>query len=907
MRTLPRLSACVVFASVSSILGQTFVQGTVYNPFGIPVRAAQVTCGGQSATTDTNGVFYLGSPILGTRRPLSEALPKQLRQTIRLNGWRVAFFGAKDRDIRLELFDAMGRTVFSADRDRDAGDVFTLDIRQIRQLPAGMYVLRAQSGDRTYMAKAMVTGPASVAWQPARISEAAKQENELARVATGALSISATDLASRAFNISQDVAIGLEFTLYYPGQAEPAGGVDILDTSETTNLSESFPVPASYPMKWAGRSLLKCDETLLPPNQAQGANRNMALPLKRLQNGRVRAVASPALGSRVVYLTDENGAPRDMFARPNTWADPHNQLLKGGKFSNIGGIKPSFPYAENTTGLLSQNFEFIHRAGSFTVTQPDGRISVMMNMRFDYNQREEDCTFLGKFGDRPLLTTVSLEPGKSYMTLTQVAENPHPLRRNNRIWNDAIMPFSPDLYIYPTRYATSHCANDPDVAHAGYIDVQALGPITSANSLDLLRWGSYFALFPQYGFAGAYYSAADACHLRVADPSQVPGTKLYAHYDIPELWSSTNTVFEAPDTFVAAWEPVTMTTRWYMTRGIGVVEYASEYVAISINSADKTFKLTSPCPGIVSVLDYNQDPGSASAKITDSRIGPDTVLTGSYSVGLRVYSMDGKELCNVPLPLTYEDNSATYADVKHKADLDGCVEDLASTPNTRFEYHYELEEVTASGDRMSSLASLLAVNNVTSADNADYLLSMARAAYRVGGFGVVQQYLGLVGSSGDVQQANFLRALMKIERDSIPDLSNVPIEGNYFRALAKIASGDRAGAISELDALLSSRPNAVRPRILRSYLKSDLIDASIAYRSSPSSLELWVALKAMGYPGANDRLNGLLQQDAVATTRANDFLSEITTGHWRAERRYEYDNTWFENVSLPAFPTYLKY
>ena len=50
-----------------------------------------------------------------------------------------------------------------------------------------------------------------------------------------------------------------------------------------------------------------------------------------------------------------------------------------------------------------------------------------------------------------------------------------------------------------------------------------------------------------------------------------------------------------------------------------------------------------------------------------------------------------------------------------------------------------------------------------------------------------------------------------------------------------------------------------------------------------------------------------LRQNEIATTRMNDFISEIKYGIWRHERRYEYDAAWYEKVSMPDFPNMLKY
>jgi hypothetical protein len=67
-------------------------------------------------------------------------------------------------------------------------------------------------------------------------------------------------------------------------------------------------------------------------------------------------------------------------------------------------------------------------------------------------------------------------------------------------------------------------------------------------------------------------------------------------------------------------------------------------------------------------------------------------------------------------------------------------------------------------------------------------------------------------------------------------------------------------------------------------------------------------LKEFGATNAATNYTGLLAQDQMATTRAADFVTEITQGQWRHERRYEYDKAWFERATtIPAFPTGLKY
>jgi hypothetical protein len=217
-----------------------------------------------------------------------------------------------------------------------------------------------------------------------------------------------------------------------------------------------------------------------------------------------------------------------------------------------------------------------------------------------------------------------------------------------------------------------------------------------------------------------------------------------------------------------------------------------------------------------------------------------------------------------------------------------------------------MEEIASERWTMSHLAAVAGLNDISSGDDADIIISRANAAYRSGAFDAVDSYLGKLDGRNQ-QEANYLRGLMALEKDQSADFSNTIIEGNYFKALQAIKAGDKNEAVSALDELLQERPNAIRPRLLRAYLNKSVNDAMYAYRLVPGSLELWVVLKELDYPGAADNLEGLLDQLDIASTRAADFLDECTEGKWRHERRFEYNAGWFGNVSMPAFPDFLKY
>jgi hypothetical protein len=869
----------VLFCIASALRANIGLQGTVLNPFALPIPGATVTADGNTVKTDSSGVFYIGTSVLGVR---NNGMVNPPLKPMRLNGWNVTLLNPSKKEFRALVFDCTGRTLRKVALTTEATTIIQIDVSNGKPLPSGMYPVRFDIGTRRIVGKAIATGK-GVSWQLSEAGSAFPLQPLSRKAGITTVIISAPGYETRSFDLEQQSGLGLEFMLYYPEQKIPPA-VTVRHEEETNILSLPGPTSAAKRLVWAGNSLVKSYESV---NDRQYTKQSITYPLIWLENGKISVAVSPELGGRIIYMIDKTKSPeRQMFATPAS-----SGLLQCTKTQNFGGIKPSFPSAENSTGALGPDGNYDYRAGYFILNHPDGAVSVIMNMRFDYNQTEENAAFRGRYGDRPLITVATLRPGCSYLDLSYTADNTNPERRNDRIWNDAILPYSPSSWIFPTKYAMDHCA-------ASVWEMQISGGVGHVSS----PWESYFAVYPQYGFSGAYYAGDDASHLCVADPKSVPGCKLYAHPEIPELWRSTNPLFEAPNSFVNAWEPTTMKLRYFMTRGMGTVTYANDHVAITAKG--NQFFLTSPSAGRVSVYDH----GNASAPLLASvYIGPDTVLSGTFSSGLRVVATDGRELCDEALPLQYADNRSRFDEVKALADLNGCAADLSpANLDTRFAYHYELEEVSSWGPEMSSLASLLAIDHVQASDNADTLISMAFAAYRSGLFDVVNRYLSLVGDRKPAHSA-YLRALMALEQGQPADFTNAPIESRYFIALARIHAGDNTGAVTELDALLNARPDAIRPRILRTYLTRSLRDGYEVLKRVPGSLELWVVLRELGYPGADATVTALLNQNQIAETRAADFLKEITQGIWRHERRFEYDRTWFENVNLPAFPDSLPY
>ncbi|MBD3420276.1 MAG: PKD domain-containing protein [Chitinivibrionales bacterium] len=661
-----------------------------------------------------------------------------------------------------------------------------------------------------------------------------------------------------------------------------------VSVTESTEGAE-FVVPApttSHYLSWADSSQIGSYLST-----AQGGRVYHTFKTVTLDNGLIEVVVSPDLGMRVLRCLDKTALPhRQMFA---SYTNPANPVPFA---QNIGGVKPNVAFAENSTAMIDFDGSLHCKAGHYIERADDGTSEIVMNLRFEYHQKEEDAGFLGKYGDRPLSSIVTVRPGHADFEVAYIVENENPLRRNNRIWSTALYPnvYAADgEWIFPTKWALGHMAET-------LFNIEATGPINNPAE-PLEQYGSYFAMNPQYGFAGAYYPNEDANHLRVTDPHKYPGCKIYNHKNNGppyELWGSTNNVFEVPENFVNAFAAHDLRHNYYLARGIGKVAFANERVVIAITGND--FSLTAPCFAKVDVYDYNQSTGPIAL---NQEIGPGIVVSGMFVNGLRVVA-EGHEMCNVQLPLVFADNSADTAGLCASARRSGG--DGLGELDASHGFNYELEDLQCKTPLLSSLASLLAIDHVSGSDDPDVLMSLARTAYRHGGFAVADQYLALANGQRP-QQENYVRALMQRENGQTADFTDTPIEGNYFEALSFIAAADQSSALTALDALLLLRPDAIRPRLARAWLAQDISDALHVLAVNPGSPELWAVLDMLNYPGAPNRLAGLLAQNEIAQSRVNDFLKEVTEGLWRHNRRYEYDAAWFDKANLPEFPAALKY
>jgi hypothetical protein len=854
-----------------------FLQGQAVNHLGVPLSGATVSTAQATAVTDAQGQFTLSSSPLslipsrsGSNR-MNMALVKN--HLVITNGHAL-----------VSLFSISGKMIRSEELGSDG--YLQKPSMDLSRLADGAYVLRIYAGKSRYAFPLLAVRDYMSGKINLRLNSTVPQSS-MKKTTAQSLTASATGYQNRSLSVPSDTSLDLMITLFPDGYAVPST-VTAAESTETMN----FMIPFSFAqcdtdaLNWAGKSWLKY---FTPFVRGAGSIQSKSYKVIHLDNQYVRVDVSPDLGMRVIRVIDKtHGSPRSLFMPwGQTWE--YNQ----GLHMNSGGLKASFPFFEHGLGIIDENGKFDEQSGYYIEHDIDGRVRLIMNLRFDHRQDERNATGLGHYCDRTLTEVVALRPGHTDFSIRFIVNNANPTRRCKTIWNCAMFPRETQQawggqWIFPARWAIDHQA-------AAIYDIGQNG-VTGSYA-----W-AYFGLYIQYPFVGAYYSGADASHLRITDPLQNPGAKVVDMDIWKELWGSTTVLFERPDGWINPFETRDLEYKYYMARGLGAkVAFANEYVAIATKPGNQ-FAMVSTTPSRVTVYEYN---ATTSPKMTNQSIGPLTVVTGSYTTGLRVVS-EGKEVCNVQFPLPLVDNSNIYPTIKRET-FQALVSDagMDSLDASHGEY-YEMETIPAKGNGLSILAVMRAAEKVTAADNPDVLISMANAAYQIGQFGICDQLLTKVNGRKP-EQEKYLKALMALERGKPASFDNTPIEGNYLGALQDVKAGNTGAAIVKLDALLAQRPNAISPLLLRAYLKKDLTDAMTVMRLDPGLIELWTVLNELNYPGAAATLTSLLKQNQMATVRRDAFLQEIKQGAWKHNRRFEYQASWFEKVNLPAFPDSLKY
>jgi hypothetical protein len=589
----------------------------------------------------------------------------------------------------------------------------------------------------------------------------------------------------------------------------------------------------------------------------------------RLNNGIVEAWVCPAYAGRLIRAFDVKTG-QDYFR----WGEPFQDRLPWS--TGPGGVKASFPFFEHGTQLRQP-------AGHRIVRHTDGSVTVACDQRYTHFQRRADMQRYGRYGDESLNVMVTVRPGTSVVQWRQRKENPNPLPRSDRMWNDVLYPQDrvtkkamvrdrrtgeeverdvadePEMkkrttFIYPARYVVDH---GPRTVH------------TSPHGSSPDNWGvSHFAVDAPYGFAGGYYpqKRLNLLMLHDTDPERGPSLKLYtaSWSDFFELWGGQGYVFESPGKLRPAFEPVEFVHRFYIAQNIGEVSFANEHVAVSVN--DKHFEMIATRAAGASVAD------SAGKTVASGRTSPHEVLRGEFDGRRLVVALDGRTVLDQTFPL---DRPEPVKD----APIPDRIRKLFEQLRAHGDDHFERNLVANNPGLPTSRGAIAAAAAITECANPARAMSIARTVYRLGHLDEAERLANLCGGP----DADYLNGLIGWERGQPVDFKSAGWASNYMRALQAIQKNDTAAALKWVDGYLQQVPNAWHPRLAKAYWARDKALARALADENPGSPEAQLVLKLLGE--AHD-LDALRTNNPSADEHVNLFEAQLTRGQWQHLPRF---------------------
>ena len=241
-------------------------------------------------------------------------------------------------------------------------------------------------------------------------------------------------------------------------------------------------------------------------------------------------------------------------------------------------------------------------AGYRIVTAADGSVTVAHDTRFTQFQTARERSRYGKWSDQYLNIMITVKPGDPRVYWHQRKENPNPLPRADRFWNDVLLPSERF-----TKMGTKKKRNQPTrrIRVSKYLEVAAqvadaekmqaetkfLYPIdwvvdhgpgghTSPHWSQLQNWNiSHFSLLTRHPHCGAFDVSDRINRLRIADLGYDQGNacKLYTAYwaEFCEFWGGVGLVFEKAGNLQPGYHPVEFTQFW-IAQGIGEVDFAND-------------------------------------------------------------------------------------------------------------------------------------------------------------------------------------------------------------------------------------------------------------------------------------------------------------------------------------------
>ena len=372
------------------------------------------------------------------------------------------------------------------------------------------------------------------------------------------------------------------------------------------------------------------------------------------------------------------------------------------------GVKLSFPFHEHGGVLIDQPASYrIHR-------RSDGSVTVAMWMEFSRYNYDARPLWANARGEPMLLPAphsapvqlyssmlvsqlVTLRPREAKFDITYRLVNPTPFRQGRKLWNTSFLPR------IHTREGVVHGAAAPPpgrqstelifpAAHVSFHSGQQFRLYDRAEMvLDQAPrdHNSLFSWAIPHGFAGLWYPDAKVNRLRLFDPADGPGTKVYFEgygkydarsirpntYNFVELWGGADNVFEGTENWIGPGQSWQMTHSFALVSGIGKVHCADRGGPGLAVSAD----FVGPRPAVEVVT--LRPVASLAAAIDGKALGravacaPDRParfpIPAGRAGGNLVLVADGKTVLDRPLPLRITPNTDAYEPIRRA---------LANTP-----------------------------------------------------------------------------------------------------------------------------------------------------------------------------------------------------------------------------------
>lgn len=602
------------------------------------------------------------------------------------------------------------------------------------------------------------------------------------------------------------------------------------------------------------------------------------LRLVTLENSFLRVDVAPDMGGAVAGAFHKP-AGRDIFYREDA--------VKTRMPFWESGVKASFPYPEH--GICTQD----QPAGWVVVGSNAGPLTVAMWMEFSRNIGPQHVRFFGRYSPATLSQFVTLEPGTARVDIRYRTANPCLYKLARRVWNDAIFPrwehgdtaargtngpALPDdaRWISPVAWVSGHSG-----ARLRRMTPE-MRPL--ANSAD-----SLFAWNRPFGFDGIYYPSSDVNRLRLSDPAEAPGAKLwwpamptndskgvrFSTLNIAEIWGGLDNVFEGAEDWLEPGEAAEMTLSYAMVAGIGEVQYADRLCAMA--------RKPSPTGDVWSVVTFSPAT-SAVFRVAGSEVagpcGPDRALSVAVPVGAT----------NVPLFLSFAGNAVSNVFpliIPDSTNGHGRIAEACAGP-------YTAERIGHAMDRGQHWASALGRAPEGSVQRGRLLClfgkleeaaaALTKAVEKTPGDGEGWHLLGAVslerGRPAEAQSF-FAKAVEAAEPYPFARLG---------LALAALARDDAAEAARHLDALIALRPANFTARSLRAWIavrrgEKDALDRLNALEREDAADPRIAWLLAISRNGSRDRETLIrLTMEPGAASRLTEFQA-LTRGLYRHPAR----------------------